>query len=119
VRLTATATFTPSAELGSFIASKVQPAVRQAMERACLVVQDSAKRMCPVDTGRLRDSIDVQISEDALAITGIIAPHTEYAGFVEFGTSKMRAQPYMRPAIDGSQGDVKDIFVNALEAGIA
>lgn len=119
MRLTATASFTPSANLGSFIESKIRPAVQVAMEQACTLVQDRAKALVPVDTGRLRESIDTQITSDALQITGIIAPHTEYAGFVEFGTHRQHAEPYMRPAIDETKDQVKDIFVSQLGASLA
>ena len=39
-------------------------------------------------------------------MAAIIAPHTDYAEHVEFGTSRMEAQPYMRPAIDEHEGEI-------------
>ena len=32
--------------------------------------------------------------------------------FIEFGTAKMQAKPFMRPALEQSQGQVVDTFVN-------
>lgn len=53
-----------------------------------------AKEFVPVDTGALRESIHVENGADA---SSVIAA-TQYAAKVEYGTSKMRPQPYMLPA---------------------
>lgn len=60
-------------------------------------IVSKAKRKCPVDTGRLRSSLtfDVDKSSDIL----IVGTNVEYSKYVEFGTEKMRPQPYLRPAI--------------------
>jgi HK97 gp10 family phage protein len=61
-----------------------------------LVAEGYAKRLCPVDTGRLRGSIThTQMDED----TEVIGTNVEYAPYVELGTTRTRAQPYLRPAI--------------------
>jgi HK97 gp10 family phage protein len=118
MRLSATAT-TTSVDIGSWIQERVTPQVRAAAVQSAELVMDTAKAIVPVDTGRLRDSIDYQITEDALQITAIISPHTEYANRIEFGfigvdslgrTYNQAAQPYMRPAWDENQGQVFQIF---------
>jgi HK97 gp10 family phage protein len=60
------------------------------------IIIKEARRIVPVDTGFLRDHIEMRKSKDETTIL-VDAP---YAGDVEFGTSKMEAQPYLRPAID-------------------
>ena len=57
--------------------------------------QTVCESLCPVDTGRLQSSINVQHGGN----TAVISADTEYAVFVEFGTSKMAAQPYLVPAL--------------------
>jgi HK97 gp10 family phage protein len=61
-----------------------------------------AKRLVPVDTGTLRQSIrvtpDTEAGRARIAAAGIEA-EAPYAGFVEFGTARMRPQPYIRPAV--------------------
>lgn len=58
-------------------------------------VEGEAKRIVPVDTGRLRASIIAQrINPNKWEVSA----NTNYASFVEFGTVKMIAQPYIRPA---------------------
>lgn len=63
---------------------------------ARMVVED-AKRVVPVRTGRLRDSIRVGsfTSRESVRVDAT-AP---YAGYVELGTRYMDAQPYLRPSL--------------------
>ena len=62
-------------------------------------VQNQARRFCPVDTGRLRSSIQHQMGEDAQGPYVVIGTNVEYAPYVEFGTLHQRARPYLRPAL--------------------
>jgi HK97 gp10 family phage protein len=58
----------------------------------------------------LRESITADIRETARTIVGEVAPHVSYAPYVEFGTWKMAAQPYMRPAYEENRGAILDLF---------
>jgi HK97 gp10 family phage protein len=80
-------------------------AQRDGLEAGARVVEIHSKRLCPVDTGFLRNSIQV---DSVTPTEAIIAPHTEYAEPVEFGTSRMAARPYMRPALDQHEGEILD-----------
>lgn len=70
-------------------------------------VRDAAKGISPVDEGDMRETIRTADSPRRLAIRvvvgGMPGPVTgkpvDYAHFVERGTSKMSAQPFMRPAL--------------------
>lgn len=79
------------------IAKKAHDAVSDIVRKTALDVEGQAKMFVPVDTGVLKNSIDVQMEGD---MTAVVAPHTEYAAYVEFGTSRMAAQPYMTPAAE-------------------
>lgn len=61
-----------------------------------------AKGLAPVDTGNLRASIGMTVAGDGR--TGVmrveIGPTATYGAHVEEGTSRMAAQPYLRPATD-------------------
>lgn len=72
-----------------------------------------AKQLAPVDTGRLRNSItnEVDVSEKSVTIGSAV----EYAPFVEQGTSKRRAKPYLRPAIIDHRDDYQRIVENILK----
>jgi HK97 gp10 family phage protein len=56
--------------------------------------QAYAKQFCPVDTGRLRASIQYQSGY----LTCYVTTNVFYAWYIEFGTVKMRAYPFMVPA---------------------
>ena len=66
-----------------------------------------AKKACPVDTGRLRNSIThAQMDEN----TEVIGTNVEYAPFVELGTAKMKARPFLRPAAENHTPEYKFIL---------
>lgn len=60
-------------------------------------VQARAKQRCPVDTGSLRNSISIKKLDDMEVEVGAYMP---YAAYVEFGTYKMKARPYLFPAFE-------------------
>ena len=83
---------------------------KQNMERACIIVENESKRICPVDTGRLRASITHKIEEKKDEITGIVGTNIEYAIYVEYGTSRMKAEPYLRPSLQKNIPIIKALF---------
>jgi HK97 gp10 family phage protein len=72
--------------------------------RTGLRVQSAARSLCPVDTGRLRSSIVMRKGRDGLGFYVEIGTSVSYAPFVEFGTSRMRAQPFLLPAVAQATG---------------
>ena len=68
-------------------------------------VQDAAKAIVPVDTGFLRDSIEIAVEGGTTTANAEIGATARYGGFVEYGTSNTPAQPYMRPALDTLVGE--------------
>lgn len=63
-------------------------------------VKDAAVEIVPVDTGALRDSIELLVEGIATVATAWVGTTIRYGGFVEYGTSITPAQPYLRPALD-------------------
>lgn len=81
-----------------------------AMEKCGLVAEGYAKRECPVDTGNLRNSI-------AHAVQGKVAyigTNVEYGPYVEMGTSRTRAQPFLRPAAQNHTEQYKQVIKSTL-----
>ncbi len=77
-------------------------AVEQAATESGELLAETARENAPVDTGQLSGGIDVvSVERSGLKVTVTVATgdDTEYAGYVEDGTSKMGAQPYMEPAL--------------------
>lgn len=55
----------------------------QPLTECCILVQDTAKTLCPVDDGQLRQSITHEIIGKQ---TGVVGTNVEYAPYVEIGT---------------------------------
>ena len=77
--------------------------VAKDLQRRALQVERAAIRGCPVDTGRLRSSITNEVGQDGEGLVAVIGTNVEYAPYVELGTSKMAAQPFLLPALEAGQ----------------
>jgi HK97 gp10 family phage protein len=73
--------------------------VAKDLARRAVKVESTAKRLCPVRTGRLRASITHQISRDEQGLLAVIGSNVTYSKFVELGTWKLSARPFLRPAL--------------------
>lgn len=80
------------AKFGSF---KAENFLRDEIRKIAFSVERFSKQLTPVDTGRLRSSITVDMMQ-VPEIGATIAPHTDYAIFVHEGTRYMRARPFMQ-----------------------
>lgn len=71
------------------------------MDRACQYVVEQAQARAPVRSGIMRSDITYEIVVTGLVVTGWIGVLWKrfYAYFVELGTSRMKAQPFLRPAV--------------------
>ena len=104
----------------------------KALETVGLVAEGYAKKLCPVDTGNLRNSITHAVDEEENA--AYIGTNTEYAAYVELGTGIYadggrptpwayqdakgnwhwtrgnRAQPFLKPAASDHAREYQDII---------
>lgn len=67
----------------------------EATEQIASDIVEIAQENAPVQTGELRDSIHVE--KDGNDHTVVVG--ADHGAFVELGTSKMAAQPYLGPAV--------------------
>lgn len=103
-----------------------------ALEKCALVAEGYAVKLCPVDTGRLRNSIthatdmyygksnyadsEGNTYSDAKARvapekgTAYIGTNVEYAPYVEMGTVHTTAQPFLKPAVANHIDQYKQIL---------
>jgi HK97 gp10 family phage protein len=70
-------------------------AVQQTAQR----IMRTAKRLAPVDTGELRESIHLE-GDPAVDGGMFVVASAEHAIYQEFGTYKMASQPFMTPAAE-------------------
>lgn len=72
-----------------------------AMALSSVQMEREANRLVPVDTGNLRGSIGSSTEAKRNLIVADVWAGAEYARHVELGTTRMTAQPFLRPALDG------------------
>ena len=72
---------------------------------------DRAKGSEPIRSGSYSGSIPESKGKHYVAV----GSNTEYAAYVEKGTSKTRAQPFLQPAIENNLSQYKEIFKHYLE----
>jgi HK97 gp10 family phage protein len=94
----------------------VRGKAKDAVRKAAFSVERGAKIRAPVDTGNLRNSINVSLFGSGLSagdtIGAEVGPEASYGVHQELGTWKMAPQPYLGPAFD----EVEPSFIAALEA---
>lgn len=72
----------------------------RAAERTGVWAAEEARRLAPVDTGELRDSITYEVRRTATTFAIVVLAGANHALYIELGTSRMSAQPYLRPVLD-------------------
>lgn len=93
-----------------------------------------AQDICPVDTGRLRDSITHAYSEDVddHSVVLLVGTNVEYAPYVELGHRQqpgrfvpkikkrlkrdwVPGKPFLRPAFENHTKEIEQVILDALE----
>ena len=67
-------------------------------------IKECAEAYVPVDTGDLEDSLFVELSSNSNALLVRVGSRIRYASYVEFGTYRTRAQPYLFPCLEHGTG---------------
>jgi len=81
-------------------------AVNRALLEIAEAIAARAHELVPVDTGALQRSLSVKQRRQLEAIIEMLY----YGFYVEYGTSKMRAQPFIRPSIDAVTNHLSQIL---------
>ncbi len=71
-------------------------------------VEGKARQNAPVDTGELRDSISSRVDTAARGFITASAPHAIY---VHEGTRYMAARPFIKDAIEQSDGAIRRVAI--------
>lgn len=90
-------------ELGATAEATIDAAA-SAMKTTTGQVQATAKQVAPKRTGFMANNISVEpVKKTATSVTGTVDAKADYSSFVEFGTYKMAAQPFIRPAVSAAE----------------
>jgi HK97 gp10 family phage protein len=101
--------------------------IRQAMRAGMKLVQEEAKRVAPVgETGDLKSAIKIRAGKTrrgSIAIEvrvgeGDFKGDQYYAAFLEYGTSRMPAKPFLRPALDQAGPKARAVAMEKLLSGV-
>lgn len=100
---------------------------RPIMKKGALAIEGDAKILAPRRawdlpkdptqqvSGDLRNTISHKVFVKDGEATGIVYAPMEYAIHQEFGTSKMKARPFLRPALRKNKAQIKKALIDALQ----
>lgn len=96
-------------------------AVRPALQSAASIVRREIIQNAPVDTGVLKRSIRQKFKratrfEEAVMVG--VSQRAYYWKFLEFGTDRMAARPFIRPAFDRTSKETLTEFIRAARIGV-
>ena len=97
------------------VSDNIKAALLRGLETCGLVAEGYAKKLAPVDTGNLRNSITHTVDEEEPA--AYIGTNVEYAPYQEFGTIHMAAHPFLKPAVADHANEYRKIIENELKNG--
>lgn len=116
------------------IPAKVEAATRNAMEKGAQELVEMMKRLAPVRSGDLRDSIGwnwnaapegsvviAESSPDSRGLKIVVYAGDEvafYARFIEFGTKSAPAHPYFFPAYRAMRKRIKSRITREMKKAI-
>ena len=92
--------------------------IEQALVNSALMVERDAKIKAAVDTGRMRSAINHKLENAGTnnPYVKIISP-VEYSKFIEFGTSRQPAKPFMYPALIENKSKILKELAKAFKKG--
>lgn len=97
------------------VAQAINKALAKGLTEIGMLAEGYAKKACPVDTGRLRNSITYMVRPSESAV--YIGTNVEYASYVELGTRHQKAQPYLKPAAQDHGKEYWQVLKEALKNG--
>lgn len=86
----------------------------EAFEEIGQIAEGYAKADCPVDTGRLRNSITYEAEDRKVSV----GTNVEYAPYVELGMQGRNPQPFIRPSIEEHVNQYGDIIAQNLRSSV-
>ena len=95
------------------VSAEIKAALLRGLETCGLVAEGYAKKLAPVDTENLRNSITHTVDDGEPA--AYIGTNVEYASYVCLGTIHMKAQPFLKPAVADHANKYRKIIEDELK----
>jgi len=102
-------TFTPKLKAAG---GRIRGEVAQQMKVVGADMEALARELVPVDTGFLQSTIFHKVDPGNLSLE--LGAMADYAFWVEIGTTRMAAQPFIRPAFDAGQQKLLDALLHGV-----
>lgn len=101
------------------VAENIDDPVQEVLIEAAVDVQEEMRNLVPIDTGNLYDHIQIdgphQEGNFSYVMVGVIhdASRTDadtaiYGNVMEYGSARVAAQPYIRPALKKKKSVIKE-----------
>ena len=94
---------------------------REILKKAGEKVKDAIIKEAPQRTGNLKKNIkvsNIKRQDGASFIEVYPSKDAFYAAFLEFGTAKMKADPFMSRGYEDSKEDVEELIVEEVKKGL-
>ena len=100
------------AKSGMLVRNEAIDSILRGAKTGEMVTRYNPTRQHPAsDTGRLVNSIAHDVIKQGNNFMGRVIASAEYAVHLEFGTNKMGARPFLRPALHESKKKIRNIFM--------
>ena len=93
------------------VLSALEKAKKRGLEAIGLVAEGHAKKITPVDTGRLRNSISHATDDEA----AYIGTNVEYAPYVELGSPTIKAHHMLQKAATEHTDEYKRLMEDSMK----
>lgn len=97
----------------------------KALKNAAEPVLEDAKANVPIRTGKLKEGLKIGKIKNKDGVKYILVgvdrgDNSEifYGKFIEFGTSKRAAHPFLQPAYEKNKNNIKEIIAETLKEGL-
>ena len=97
--------------------NNIDKSAESIIEEGCENIKAEAKKLAPVDTGNLRDSIDTRFANKKYEHEGYVYSDIDYALFVELGTRYQAPQPFLYPAYTQNKEFFKQRLIDSINKG--
>lgn len=98
------------------LGKNLRAALKEALGSSAEQVKKEAVPLVRTRTGKTRRGVKSSIDKSKL--TGHVGSDWFVSRFLEHGTKKMRAYPFLRPALDKSREDIRKFFLDAIDRAI-
>ena len=102
------------------ISEKVSEKTKEALKESAELLVNEAKSRCPVDSGRLRDSIHAEKKKSGTKYQVVADAKDDqgryYGRIVEYSPKINR--PFLYPSMDALKDTIKEKLINAVKDGL-